>query len=70
MVEILKHIFVLKVSLRRLSEAEELENLIDDLFSQGIDVETAVGPILRLLIELKSFQTDVEPVLVQHLLFI
>lgn len=64
-VEILKHIFVLKVSHRRVSEAKQLEDSIDELFSQGSDIETAVDPVLWLLIELKNFRTDIEPVLVE-----
>ncbi|XP_070163267.1 gamma-tubulin complex component 6 isoform X2 [Polyergus mexicanus] len=57
LVEILKYAFVLKLSLRRMSEAEKLENLINELYINTVNVETVL-PILRLLIELKNFQTD------------
>lgn len=60
--EILKYAFVLKLSLRRLSEAEKLENLINELHINAINVET-VQPILKLLLELKNFQTDTGTVL-------
>lgn len=60
----LKHAFVLKLSLKRISEAEELENLVNNLFSQEANVETVVNPVLQLLMKLKNFQTDTQPVLV------
>ncbi|XP_011268739.2 gamma-tubulin complex component 6 [Camponotus floridanus] len=58
LVEILKYAFVLRLSLRRVSEAEKLENLVNDLYSNTINIETVIQPVLRLLMELKSFQTD------------
>jgi len=63
-VEILKYAFVLRLSLRRVSEAEKLENLVNDLYGNTINVETVIQPILRLLMELKSFQTDTGAILV------
>ncbi|EFN83778.1 gamma-tubulin complex component 6 isoform X2 [Harpegnathos saltator] len=63
LVQALKHAFVLKLSLRRISEAEELENLINDLFSQETNVETVVDPVLQLLIQLKNFQIATQPTL-------
>lgn len=56
--EILKYAFVLKLSLRRVSEAEKLENLINELYINTVNVETVIQPILKLLLELKNFQTD------------
>ncbi|CAL1683093.1 unnamed protein product [Lasius platythorax] len=58
LVEILKYAFVLKLSLRRVSEAEKLENLINELYINTVNVETVIQPILKLLLELKNFQTD------------
>ncbi|KMQ96951.1 gamma-tubulin complex component 6-like protein [Lasius niger] len=58
LVEILKYAFVLKLSLRRVSEAEKLENLINELYINTVNVETVIKPILKLLLELKNFQTD------------
>lgn len=58
LVEILKHIFVLKLALRRLSEAEELEKLINELYTKEDSTETTYHPILQLLVELKSFQIN------------
>ncbi|XP_011642572.1 gamma-tubulin complex component 6 isoform X1 [Pogonomyrmex barbatus] len=58
LVEILKHAFVLKLSLRRVSEAKELENLINELYAREDNLEV-VTPVLQLLIELKSFHTDI-----------
>lgn len=60
--EILKYAFVLKLSLRHISKAETLENLVNELCSNTINVETK--PILRLLVELKSFQADTGTTLV------
>ncbi|XP_072760196.1 uncharacterized protein Grip163 [Anoplolepis gracilipes] len=57
LVEILKYAFVLKLSFRRMSEAEKLENLVNELYSNTVNVETGIQPILKLLIELKNFQT-------------
>lgn len=57
LVEILKHAFVLRLSLRRVSEAKELESLISSLYTQE-DNTDAVTSTLQLLIELKNFQTD------------
>lgn len=62
--QVLKHAFVLRLSLKRISEAEELENLINNLFSQETDTEAAVEPVLQLLVELKTVQTDTQPALV------
>ncbi|XP_029173958.1 gamma-tubulin complex component 6 [Nylanderia fulva] len=62
LVEILKYAFVLRLSLRRVLEAEELESLINELYSNTVNVETVIQPVLRLLIELKSFQTDTSTV--------
>lgn len=56
--EILKYAFVLKLSLRRVSEAGKLENLINELYINTVNVETVIQPILKLLLELKNFQTD------------
>lgn len=58
LVEILKYAFVLRLSLRRVSEAEQLEDLINELYINAVNVETVIQPVLRLLIELKSFRTD------------
>lgn len=63
LVEILKYAFVLRLSLRRVSEAEKLENLVNDLYSNTINIETVIQPVLRLLMELKSFQTDTGTIL-------
>lgn len=63
LVEILKHAFVLKLSLRRMSEARELESLINKLYIQE-DNTDAVISTLKLLIGLKNFQTDTETALV------
>ncbi|KAL0121317.1 hypothetical protein PUN28_006683 [Cardiocondyla obscurior] len=62
LVEILKHAFVLRLALRRMSEAKELESLIYKLHAQA-DNADAVTSTLRLLIKLKNFQTDKEAVL-------
>ncbi|XP_011881953.1 PREDICTED: gamma-tubulin complex component 6 [Vollenhovia emeryi] len=62
LVEILKHAFVLRLSLRRASEARELEGLISQLYDQGGNTDAVVST-LRLLVELKSFQTDTEAAL-------
>ncbi|XP_029672354.1 gamma-tubulin complex component 6 [Formica exsecta] len=62
LVEILKYAFVLKLSLRRMSEAEKLENLVNELYINTVNIETVL-PILRLLIELKNFQADTGTVL-------
>ncbi|XP_032673077.1 gamma-tubulin complex component 6 isoform X2 [Odontomachus brunneus] len=63
LVQILKHAFVLKLSLKRISEATELENLINNLFNQEANIEPVVDPVLKLLIELKHFQIDTQPAL-------
>jgi len=63
LVEILKHAFVLRLSLKRVSEAKELESLINELYTQE-DTTDAVISILQLLIELKNFQTDTRTALV------
>jgi len=55
---------VLKLALRHVSEAEKLENLINELYSQEISAEFAIHSTLKLLIELKNFQAHTEPVLV------
>ncbi|XP_024874610.1 gamma-tubulin complex component 6 [Temnothorax curvispinosus] len=57
LVEILKHAFVLRLSLRRASEAKELEGLISKLYTQEGNTDAVIST-LRLLIELKNFQTD------------
>lgn len=57
LVEILKHAFVLKLSLKRMSQAKELENLISELYIQENNTDTVIST-LQLLVELKSFQTD------------
>ncbi|XP_036148295.1 gamma-tubulin complex component 6 isoform X2 [Monomorium pharaonis] len=62
LVEILKHAFVLRLSLRRISEAKELENLINELYIQEDNVDTVIST-LQLLVELKSFQTNTEAIL-------
>jgi len=62
LVEILKYAFVLRLSLKRVSEAKELESLINELYTQ--DTTDAVISILQLLIELKNFQTDTRTALV------
>ncbi|KAL6442001.1 hypothetical protein ACFW04_002385 [Cataglyphis niger] len=61
LMEILKYAFVLKLSLRRMSEAEKLENLVNELYISTVNVETVL-PILRFLIELKNFQTDTDTI--------
>lgn len=61
LLEVLKHAFVLRLSLRRMSEAKELESLINKLYTQERD---AVVATLQLLLELKNFQTDTEAALV------
>ncbi|XP_012218364.1 gamma-tubulin complex component 6 [Linepithema humile] len=58
LIEILKHVFVLKLSLRRLSEADELEKLVNELYTQEDSTETTCHSILQLLVELKNFQTN------------
>ncbi|EZA61700.1 Gamma-tubulin complex component [Ooceraea biroi] len=64
LVAVLKHTFVLKLSLRRVLEAEKLENLVNELYGQETtNAETVIHSILRLLIELKNFQGDKEPAL-------
>ncbi|XP_014477340.1 PREDICTED: gamma-tubulin complex component 6 [Dinoponera quadriceps] len=63
LIQVLKHAFVLKLSLKRISEAEELENLMKNLFSHETNTEAVINPILQLLIELKNFQTEAQPVL-------
>ncbi|KYQ53301.1 Gamma-tubulin complex component 6 [Trachymyrmex zeteki] len=57
LVEILKHVFVLRLALKRVSEAKKLENLISELYSEEDDTDTVIYT-LQLLIELKNFQTD------------
>jgi hypothetical protein len=47
---------VLKLALRRISEAEKLENLINELYTQEISADFAIRSTLQLLIELKNFQ--------------
>lgn len=63
--ELLKYSFKLKVQLNRRSQAEELENLIDELLVNK-DEETAsfLSSILVLLNELKSPQAEDEESLV------
>lgn len=56
LIEILKYAFVLRLSLRRVSEAKELENLISELYIQEDNTDTVIST-LQLLTELKSFQT-------------
>lgn len=63
LVEILKHAFVLRLSLRRMSEARELESLMNKLYVQEDNMDAVIST-LRLLIELKNFQTDTEAALV------
>jgi len=63
LVEILKHAFVLRLSLKRVSEAKELESLINELYTQEDTTDTVIS-ILQLLIELKNFQTDARTALV------
>lgn len=62
LVEILKYAFVLKTALKRTSEAEELETLINELQNQESNAE--IYPILQLLLKLKSLQIKIKPVLV------
>ncbi|EGI61171.1 PREDICTED: gamma-tubulin complex component 6 [Acromyrmex echinatior] len=57
LVEILKHAFVLRLALKRVSEAKKLESLISELYSEE-DITDTVIYTLQLLIELKNFQTD------------
>lgn len=52
-----------------MSEAEKLENLVNELYINTVNVETVL-PILRLLIELKNFQTDTDTIQVLVLLSI
>lgn len=52
-----------------MSEAEKLENLVNELYINTVNIETVL-PILRLLIELKNFQADTGTVLVLVLLSI
>lgn len=63
LVEILKHVFVLRLALKRVSEAKKLENLISELYSEEDDTDTVIYT-LQLLIELKNFQTDTGTALV------
>lgn len=63
LVEILKHAFVLRLSLRRMSEAKELESLISELYIDEESTDTVIST-LQLLIELKNFQTDTGTALV------
>lgn len=65
LVEILKHAFVLRLSLRRMSQAKELESLISKLYTQEGNTDTTIAT-LQLLIELKNFQTDTEAALVSN----
>lgn len=69
LVEILKHAFVLRLSLRRMLEAKELESLISELYIQE-DNTDAVISTLQLLVELKSFQIDTGATLVSILLIV
>ncbi|XP_020292162.1 gamma-tubulin complex component 6 [Pseudomyrmex gracilis] len=62
LVEILKHAFVLKTSLRRISEAKKLEELLNELYTQETNEETVIGHTLQLLIQLKNFYTDTRTV--------
>jgi len=55
---------VLKLSLRHLSEAEELEKLVNELCTQEDSAETTYHSILQLLVELKNFQINKRVVLV------
>ncbi|KYM86064.1 Gamma-tubulin complex component 6 [Atta colombica] len=57
LVEILKHAFVLRLALKRVSEAKKLESLISELYSEEDNTDTVIYT-LQLLIELKNFQTD------------
>lgn len=61
--EILKHAFVLRLSLRRTSEAKRLESLMSELYTREDNTDTVIAT-LQLLIELKNFQTDTEAALV------
>lgn len=60
--EILKHAFVLRTSLRRISEAKKLEELLNELYTEQDNEENVIAHTLRLLIELKNFQTDTRTV--------
>ncbi|XP_018401995.1 PREDICTED: gamma-tubulin complex component 6 [Cyphomyrmex costatus] len=57
LMEILKHAFVLRLALKRVSEAKKLESLISELCSMEGDKDTVIFT-LQLLVELKNFQTD------------
>ncbi|KYN13049.1 Gamma-tubulin complex component 6 [Trachymyrmex cornetzi] len=57
LVEILKHAFVLRLALKRVSEAKKLESLISELYSEEDNADTVIYT-LQLLIKLKNFQTD------------
>jgi len=63
LVEILKHAFVLRLALKRVSEAKKLESLISELYSEEDNTDTVIYT-LQLLIELKNFQTDTGTALV------
>lgn len=68
LVEILKHAFVLKTSLRRISEAKKLEELLDELYTQETNEETVIHT-LQLLIQLKNFHSDTKTVSVTIVFF-
>lgn len=63
LLEVLKHAFVLRLSLRRISEAQNLENLVSELYGQETHAETAIHSVLRLLMELRNLQADAGPAL-------
>ncbi|KYM96761.1 Gamma-tubulin complex component 6 [Cyphomyrmex costatus] len=69
LMEILKHAFVLRLALKRVSEAKKLESLISELCSMEGDKDTVIFT-LQLLVELKNFQTDTgTPLLISQLIF-
>ncbi|XP_043279074.1 gamma-tubulin complex component 6 [Venturia canescens] len=62
-VELLKYTFVLKTALRRFSEADELENCLDELCTGKENLNDNIYNILRFLNGLKSFETKNENIL-------
>lgn len=61
--ELFKHAFVLRLGFRQASDAATLERLADELSAElGTDNYKQIPAILRFLIQLKSFESNPEPI--------
>lgn len=64
LIEVQKHAFVLKLELKHVHDAITLENLLQEIEELSYS-EVQVVSVLQLLVQLKNFKTNPEPIIVR-----